>query len=237
MAAPLPSAQLGAFVCQSCRHLTPKMNTLRRSFTTAMPLRDLTSQPRDAFTFASPVRRQLGGGSRHNRNGEETFSSILDSSDDPQSISLESKPHRLHVLAHKHNTHITFVQPQKLATETASSSISTTSTKAEDKKKKIDVLLSLSTGNIGFKKAGRGSFDAAFQLAAYTLKTIQEKGMLADVRNLEVVLRGFGPGREAVTKALLGTEGRLIRPHIKSVVDATRLKFGGTRSKRPRRLG
>ena len=43
--------------------------------------------------------------------------------------------------------------------------------------------------------------------------------------------------REAVTKALLGTEGRNIRTKITAVVDATRLKQGGPRSKKPRRLG
>ena len=101
----------------------------------------------------------------------------------------------------------------------------------------MDTLLSISTGNIGFRKAGRGSYDAAFQLAAFALRQISEKGMMRDMKKLEVVLRGFGAGREAVTKALLGTEGRVIRKQITSVVDATRLKQGGPRSKKPRRLG
>ena len=101
----------------------------------------------------------------------------------------------------------------------------------------ISVLLSMSAGNLGFKKAGRGSYDAAFQLAAFALRQIQEKGMWRDIKNLEVVLRGFGAGREAVTKALLGTEGRFLRGRITSVADATRLKQGGPRAKKPRRLG
>lgn len=66
---------------------------------------------------------------------------------------------------------------------------------------------------------------------------IQDKGLTAEIQQLEVVLRGFGAGREAVTKALLGTEGRLLRNKVSKVTDATRLKFGGTRSKKPRRLG
>ena len=57
------------------------------------------------------------------------------------------------------------------------------------------------------------------------------------IRHLEVVLRSFGPGREAVTKILLGAEGRALRGRIVRVTDGTRLKFGGTRSKKPRRLG
>jgi small subunit ribosomal protein S11 len=52
-----------------------------------------------------------------------------------------------------------------------------------------------------------------------------------------VVYRGFGQGREAVTKAILGSEGRNIRNKIVRLTDATRLKFGGTRSPAPRRLG
>jgi small subunit ribosomal protein S11 len=148
------------------------------------------------------------------------------------------QPHRLHIYAHKHNTHITFVQPSKPASQTPHlASALTAKQTAQQQNKSIDVLLSLSTGNIGFKKAGRGSYDAAFQLAAFALRQIQEKGMAREVKHLEVVLRGFGAGREAVTKALLGTEGRLLRSKISSVADATRLKQGGGRSKKPRRLG
>ena len=57
------------------------------------------------------------------------------------------------------------------------------------------------------------------------------------IRSLEIVLRDFGPGREAFTKVLLGSEGRLLRTRVLRVMDSTRLKFGGTRSPKPRRLG
>lgn len=149
----------------------------------------------------------------------------------------EQPPHRLHVYATKHNTHITLVQPQKSAAKTASSRISGTSASSTEQKKMVDTLLSISAGNIGFRKAGRGSYDAAFQLTAYALKQMQERGMIRDLKKLEVVLRGFGAGREAVTKALLGVEGRHIRGTIVGVKDTTRLKQGGPRSKKPRRLG
>ena len=81
------------------------------------------------------------------------------------------------------------------------------------------------------------SNDAAFQLASYFLKQIQERGLIKDIKEVEVVLRGFGSGREAATKVILGQEGRLIRSKIVAVTDATRLKFGGSRSPNPRRLG
>lgn len=145
-------------------------------------------------------------------------------------------PHKLHVYATKHNTHITLVQPARPASQTPSSSHST-STSSVIQNKSIDVLLSLSAGNIGFRKAGRGSYDAAYQLGSFVLKQIQERGMLVGGAKLQVVLRGFGAGREAVTKCLLGAEGSRVRGRIVSVLDSTRLKQGGPRSKKPRRLG
>jgi small subunit ribosomal protein S11 len=125
--------------------------------------------------------------------------------------------HHLHVYSTKHNTHITLTNPKK------------------------DALVSLSTGNLGIRKAQRGTYDAAYQLASYCMKHIpvklQDKGWLKDFKKVELILRGFGPGREAVTKVILGSEGREIRSKIVRVTDATRLKFGGTRSRAKRRLG
>lgn len=141
-------------------------------------------------------------------------------------------PHHLHVYAHKHNTHMVLTRPNR------------------------EPILSYSAGNIGFRKAQRSTFDAAFQLAAYVMRTIADKGLLrstafsetlgagvggrkleAPIRNLEVVFRGFGKGREGFTKALLGNEGRMLRAKIMKISDDTKLKFGGTRSPNPRRLG
>ena len=121
--------------------------------------------------------------------------------------------HHLHVYATKHNTHITFSRPN------------------------YEPMLSLSSGNLSFRKANRGTHDAAYQLASYVFNRIQEQGWMKEIKHVEVVLRNFGVGREAVTKALLGSEGRFLRPFIARVTDATRLKFGGTRSEKPRRLG
>lgn len=146
-------------------------------------------------------------------------------------------PHRLHVYAHRRNTHLTLVQAPRLAIDTVSSYISRTTTSASERKKTISVLLSKSTGDIGFRKAGRGTYDAAFQLGAYFLEQMKERGMFKDLSRLEVIMRGFGPGREAIQKILLGSEGRSLRDRIVSVSDATRLKIGGCRSPKPRRLG
>jgi len=244
------SPRVLSFICHSCRQELGRHQP-RRAFASSLPSRDGHQSSRENLSGLAALTNTIGAGNRSNgpnnspRNTASASGSFLayidggfgDSPFGEYTAPEDAKPHRLHVLATKHNTHITLVQPPKPASLTASSSVSGTSSKATDQNKVMDVLLSLSTGNLGFRKAGRGSYDAAYQLAAFALKQIQERGMRGDIRKLEVVLRGFGPGREAVTKALLGAEGRSLRGRITSVVDATRLKLGGPRSKKPRRLG
>lgn len=121
--------------------------------------------------------------------------------------------YHFHVYATKHNTHITLTNPKR------------------------NPVLSLSAGNLGFRKANRGTFDAAYQLAIYVLGRMQEQGLTSKIRYMEVMLRGFGVGREAVSKILTGIEGRDMRGSMVRVSDSTRLKFGGTRSRKMRRLG
>jgi len=153
---------------------------------------------------------------RASANDYKTF--VPPSNDYEELAEQEWQPdtrYHLHIYSHKHNTHITFTKPNR------------------------DAIISLSCGNIGFKGAGRSSYDAAYQLAAYVIARIQDLGHIPQIEKhkLELIYRGFGQGREAVTKAILGTEGAKIRSHIVQLSDSTRLKFGGTRSKKPRRLG
>lgn len=146
------------------------------------------------------------------RNMEPTGDSNL-----AQQIGFEEEetkePYHFHIYSHKHNTHITVTKPSR------------------------DAIISLSCGNLGFKKSNRKHYDSAYQLGAYVIDKLQQEGWHKKIKSLEVVLRGFGPGREAVTKVLLGNEGKMLRSSIVRVADSTRLKFGGTRSKKPRRLG
>lgn len=161
----------------------------------------------DTTNILSRYKERRGGPPISSR-----YDSYLNPSNSP-TVATVQPPHGFYVYATKHNTHITLTRPSR------------------------DPLLSVAAGNIGFKKAARGSYDAAYQLAAYVMGRIQEQGLLTQIQQLEVVLRGFGAGREAVTKALLGSEGRSLRGRVVRVTDATRLKFGGTRSPKPRRLG
>ncbi|KAL3427830.1 mitochondrial ribosomal protein subunit s18 [Phlyctema vagabunda] len=124
-----------------------------------------------------------------------------------------TEPHHLHVYAHRKNCHITLTRPDR------------------------SPILSVSCGQIGFKNAARKTYDAAFQLASFAMGRITDRGIHLQIEKLEVTMRGFGLGREAVTKALMGSEGRFLRGKVIRVQDATRLKFGGTRSRKPRRLG
>ena len=126
---------------------------------------------------------------------------------------LKAPPHHLHVYSTRHNTHLTLTRPDR------------------------NPIISISTGNLGFRKAGRGTYDAAYQLGAYLMSRIQQQGILAQISRLELVMRGFGEGRIAIQKILLGIEGMNLRSKVVKVTDSTRLKFGGTRSKKPRRLG
>ncbi|KAF2108516.1 hypothetical protein BDV96DRAFT_652767 [Lophiotrema nucula] len=195
-------------ICSSCRsRLLP--STLR-AFSTSTPL------------SAAPNHDALGEQiSKAFARPTSAFAGIIpESSGEPFSIRNlssteweEEERHHLHIYATKHNTHITLSQPNR------------------------DPLISVSCGNIGFRKAGRGTYDAAYQLAAFVMSRIQDKGLLVQIKKLEVVYRGFGAGREAVTKAILGNEGKKVRPLIVRLTDSTRLKFGGVRSKKPRRLG
>ncbi|XXG98586.1 hypothetical protein Hte_004911 [Hypoxylon texense] len=123
------------------------------------------------------------------------------------------EPFHFHIYAHKHNAHITVTKPNRNA------------------------IINMSAGNIGFRKSKRGTYDAAYQLTAYVIDKLHQGNWHKKIGAMEVVLRGFGPGREAATKVLLGSEGRMLRDKIVKVSDATRLKFGGTRSPKPRRLG
>ncbi|MCJ1418005.1 hypothetical protein MMC32_004350 [Xylographa parallela] len=189
------------------------------------PLRHFTTIPQGTSAPASSSPTAPS-----NRSTDNPFSSLgslsvaLGSKQDPSSLTslpeylaqpraAVAPPHHLHVFSSKHNTHITLTRPDR------------------------NPIIAVSTGNLGFKKAARGTYDAAYQLGAYMMNRIQQEGLLAKIQQLELVLRGYGDGREAIKKILLGSEGMGLRPRIVRVTDATRLKFGGTRSKKPRRLG
>ncbi|KAL2184563.1 translational machinery component [Thermothelomyces heterothallicus CBS 203.75] len=173
------------------------------------PTQQQTQQQGGAGAMNRLVQQVMRGTLRPGEPGPDSLTDTLDASEEGNN----PEPYHFHIYSHKHNTHVTVTKPNR------------------------DAIISLSCGNLGFRKSGRKHYDSAYQLGAYVIDKMHQKGLVKSIHKLEVVLRGFGPGREAVVKVLMGNEGRLLRPKIVRVSDATRLKFGGTRSKKPRRLG
>lgn len=215
-------------ICLSCRTRMRSHRTPSRNLSTA-PVRQAPKD--DAINpFAAALRSNRAVPQRRSPSSEDPSRQKLQSlqrskaSTNLKNIASQasneaatrtssiSDSHHLHVYATKHNTHLTLTRPNR------------------------EPMLSLSAGNIGFRKSQRGSFDAAYQLASYTMGKMHERGMLINMDKLEIVLRGYGAGREAFQKALLGSEGKGIKGKVTRVTDSTRLKFGGVRSKNVRRL-
>lgn len=96
------------------------------------------------------------------------------------------------------------------------------------------VKFAISTGCLGFRKALRGEYEAAFQTTTKVFQMIQEKNMMN--KDIEIVMDDFGKGRSAFMAALNGKEGNNIRKRVTRISDKTALKFGGVRSPKMRRL-
>jgi len=91
-------------------------------------------------------------------------------------------------------------------------------------------------GSCGFKKVNRSSYEAGYQCAVRTFARILEDKEKEGPLTLEILFKGFGQGRDALQKALLSSEGEMIRPLVVRVTDRTPLKVGGARAKKARRL-
>ncbi|KAI9050806.1 hypothetical protein LZ554_004925 [Drepanopeziza brunnea f. sp. 'monogermtubi'] len=225
----LPSMSFAA------RKATPLRGSLQSPSLHPQAKRETVSDLADMFNrITKRNNEQRPGGAIDNR-GRGVKTETQYSSDRSGNLIAREGEHletswQLHVYATRHNVHITVVRPPNWYHPQ-------TGKRYPEKGNNRTVALSLAAGNLGFRKAGRKHYDSAFQLASYVMGRMHESGMSAWIDQLEVFLRGFGAGREAVTKALLGTEGRYLRGKVVKVSDATRLKFGGTRSKKPRRLG
>lgn len=123
-----------------------------------------------------------------------------------------TEPYHFHIYSHKHNTHVTCTRPDR------------------------SPIISMSCGNLGYRKSRRGAYDSAYSLVKYVIERMIYNDVPSKIHQLEIVLRGFGQGREAALKVLMSPEGKILREKIVRVADSTRLKFGGTRSKGQRRL-
>ena len=93
-----------------------------------------------------------------------------------------------------------------------------------------------SGGSCGFKGANRKSHEAGYQCAVAAFRRLEE--VIKDKGRISLALHfaGFGKGRFAVEGVFLTSEGDRIRPLVAEVEDRTRIKIGGTRSKKKRRV-
>ncbi len=87
--------------------------------------------------------------------------------DENNGVSQFVEPYHFHVYSHKHNTHVTVTRPNR------------------------DAIISLSCGNIGFKKSHRHGYDPAYQLGTYVVDKLHQMGYHKKIKQMEVVLRGF----------------------------------------------
>ncbi|GAA5911748.1 hypothetical protein JCM8208_005587 [Rhodotorula glutinis] len=151
-----------------------------------------------------------------------------------------TQPYKLHVYSTRNNTILT------LSTSPAAASSSAYSSSSEGAGPHHPVAW-VSAGNAGYKGAARGTYDAAVEVTLRMFRKIQdlvEPPVLAGGQRvkaagpppteLEVVWKGFGQGRDAVFRTLMGAEGDNVRGLVRRVTDATPLKVGGTRPKKRR---
>ncbi|KAF9247112.1 mitochondrial ribosomal protein subunit S18 [Melanogaster broomeanus] len=91
-------------------------------------------------------------------------------------------------------------------------------------------------GSCGFKGANRKTHEAGYQCAVRAFKRleelVEEKGPIA----LSLQFAGYGKGRDAIQNVFLTSEAEKIRPLVVEVEDRTKIKIGGTRAKKARRI-
>ncbi|ODQ64681.1 translational machinery component, partial [Nadsonia fulvescens var. elongata DSM 6958] len=97
-----------------------------------------------------------------------------------------------------------------------------------------EIKIHCSSGRLGFKGTQQHEYEAGFQVSSRVFSLMEQKGLLD--HKIEIVLRGFGKGRQAFETALLGKEGTKLRPLIERITDGTKEKFGGTKSPSHRRV-
>ncbi|GAB1196262.1 hypothetical protein APSETT444_005531 [Aspergillus pseudonomiae] len=154
----------------------------------------------DENSALSAITKMMQGErTRTNQNVSRDYSRMAESLEAEmikQPYADRAPPHHLHVFSHKHNTILTLTRPNG------------------------NPLLSMSCGHLGFRKGHRSGYDPAYQLTSHVFGQMQERGYLLDINRLEVVFRGFGLGREAFTKVLLGNEGKnvLLVPVTESLI-------------------
>ncbi len=100
-------------------------------------------------------------------------------------------------------------------------------TKAVVSDVKGNVLFWSSSGSLGFKGAKKGTPFAASKVG----EILAEKATALGIKEIHVVVKGVGSGREPLIRAFVGTGIELL-----SIVDRTPVPHNGPKPKKPRRV-
>lgn len=85
-----------------------------------------------------------------------------------------------------------------------------------------------SAGSIGFKGTRKGTPFAASKAASL----LAEKSKLIGLKNVQIVIKGIGAGRESAVRSFLNESGA----ELKAIKDATPIPHGGVKPPKPRRV-
>jgi small subunit ribosomal protein S11 len=100
-------------------------------------------------------------------------------------------------------------------------------TKAVVSDVKGNVLFWSSSGSLGFKGAKKGTPFAASKVG----EVLAEKATTAGIKDVQVVVKGVGSGREPLIRAFVATGIELL-----SIKDRTPVPHNGPKQKKPRRV-
>ena len=90
------------------------------------------------------------------------------------------------------------------------------------------MICSSSSGALGFKGAKKGTPFASAKAG----ELIGEKTKIMGVKEVKVVVKGVGAGRESAIRGFIATSGA----EITSIKDVTPIPHNGPRPKKPRRV-
>lgn len=96
-------------------------------------------------------------------------------------------------------------------------------------------LVTLTGGKLGFKKSNRNGYEAGYQCAVGIIGAMEQELVRTDY-DWELLLSGFGQGRDAMLTAITTAVGVNVKSRLKRVTDRTPLKIGGTRGMKTRRV-
>jgi small subunit ribosomal protein S11 len=94
----------------------------------------------------------------------------------------------------------------------------------------------VSSGMCGFKHVQRSTYEAGYQCAVRMFEKIEAEQKREGTVRLEIFFKGRGMGRDALQKALMMSEGDVVRKLVVQMTDRTAIKIGGEKAKKARRL-